>query len=316
MKFPEQMLCKQANQLDLVEYLEGLGHQPHNVRGNDYWYLSPLRQERTASFKVNRKLNAWYDHGLGKGGTLVDFGLLYHKCTVKELMAKLRDGEKHNVSFHSQPFGQAGEKKESLNNSGKIRIISAGEITDPFLLEYLHERKIPLEIASKFCQQVFFELYNKQRVVIGFKNENGGYELRSPDFKGSSSPKEPRLIQQVGSKGLLVFEGFFSFLSYQALQKAEPGKFPEMPKMQADFLVLNSIAFFEKSRERMEQYQQVHLFLDRDKMGIRSTQKALQWSNKFKDQSHFYEQHKDLNDFLQKPGTPEIKQSRRRGMRL
>lgn len=316
MKSPEQILCKQANQLDLVDYLQELGHQPKKIRGNDYWYLSPLRQENTASFKVNRKMNAWYDHGLGQGGKLVDFGLLYHKCTVKELLEKLGDRQIPNVSFHPQPFGRAGEKKETNENPGKIKILSAGDITDPFLIEYLNERKIPLEIASEYCQQVFFELYNKQRVAIGFKNENGGYELRSPDFKGSSSPKEPRLIQNNGAKDLLVFEGFFSFLSYLALQKAEPEKIPGMPKMQADFQVLNSIAFFEKSRQMMEQYQQVYLFLDRDKMGIQSTQKALQWSVKYKDQSYQYEHYKDLNDFLQKPGTSEIKQSRRRGMRL
>ena len=316
MKTTEQMLCKQANQLDLVDYLLGLGHQPKKIRGNDYWYLSPLRQENTASFKVNRKMNVWYDHGLGQGGTLIDFGLLYHKCTVKELLEKLGDGQIPNISFHPQPLDRAGEKKETNRNAGKIKILSAGNIADPFLIEYLNERKIPLEIASQYCQQVFFELYKKQRVAIGFKNENGGYELRSADFKGSSSPKEPRIIQNNGTKQLLVFEGFFSFLSYLALQKAEPEKFSEMPKMQADFLVLNSIAFFEKSRKRMEQYQHVHLFLDRDKMGNQSTQKALQWSDKYKDQSHQYEQYKDLNDFLQKQGTPEIKQRRRKGMRL
>jgi len=31
-----------------------------------YWYLSPLREEKEASFKVNRKKNVWYDHGIGK----------------------------------------------------------------------------------------------------------------------------------------------------------------------------------------------------------------------------------------------------------
>ena len=68
----QPLLCKQANQIDLVNYLEKLGHRPQKIRSNDYWYLSPLREEKTPSFKVNRKMNVWYDHDMGKGGTLVD----------------------------------------------------------------------------------------------------------------------------------------------------------------------------------------------------------------------------------------------------
>ncbi len=48
-------LCKDANQLDIVNFLGNLGFDPAKVNGSDYWYLSPLRREQTASFKVNRK---------------------------------------------------------------------------------------------------------------------------------------------------------------------------------------------------------------------------------------------------------------------
>ena len=50
----EKMMCADAKQLDLVDYLASLGHQPAKVRNQDYWYLSPLREEKTPSFKVNR----------------------------------------------------------------------------------------------------------------------------------------------------------------------------------------------------------------------------------------------------------------------
>ena len=32
-----------------------------------YWYLSPLRKEVTPSFKVNDRLNEWYDFGEATG---------------------------------------------------------------------------------------------------------------------------------------------------------------------------------------------------------------------------------------------------------
>src|SRR3954468_13569607 len=92
---------QEAKQVDLIEYLEKLGYQPQRVRNNDYWYLSPLRDEKTASFKVNRKLNKWYDHGLGEGGNIIDFGILYHNCSVGDFLNKFQ----LDFSFH-QPNRQ------------------------------------------------------------------------------------------------------------------------------------------------------------------------------------------------------------------
>ena len=70
----KQLSCEQAKLIDLVDYLSSLNYHPQKVHNQDYWYLSPLRQERTASFKVNKKLNVWFDFGLGKGGDIIDFG--------------------------------------------------------------------------------------------------------------------------------------------------------------------------------------------------------------------------------------------------
>jgi len=46
----EKMMCADAKQLDLVDYLASLGHQPAKIRNQDYWYLSLLREEKTPSF--------------------------------------------------------------------------------------------------------------------------------------------------------------------------------------------------------------------------------------------------------------------------
>jgi len=309
----EPMLCKQANQIDLVDYLLSLGHHPQKIHGNDYWYLSPLRQEKTASFKVNRKLNCWYDHGTGKGGNLVDFGILYHNVSVKELLDRLQHRQAIPFSFR-QPFIQ--EQKQSSEPIGKIQVICSEEITDPGLLEYLEQRKIPVAIANQFCSEVCFELYNKRQLAIGFKNESGGYELRSQHFKGSSAPKEPVLIRDDGSNSVAVFEGFFDFLSFQTLQKTSPQSFPGLTGMQSDFLILNSLSFFENKRQTMEQYRSIYLLLDRDKRGMEATAMALKWSDKYKDQSHIYKHCKDLNEWLVKLERLQIKQSQRRGLGL
>ncbi len=93
MNFGKQGLSiAEAKEMDMVDYLSKLGYEPAKIRNADHWYLSPLRDEHTPSFKVNRKINRWYDHGLGKGGNLVDFGILYHNCSVGEFLQKMTAG--------------------------------------------------------------------------------------------------------------------------------------------------------------------------------------------------------------------------------
>lgn len=79
---------------------------------NDYWYLSPLRDEKDTSFKVNTKLNVWYDHGLGLGGSLLDLAELYHNCSQSEFVKKINE----NFSFHQpkQTVQQPHLNKQNL----------------------------------------------------------------------------------------------------------------------------------------------------------------------------------------------------------
>jgi hypothetical protein len=305
--------CKQAKQMDLVEYLAMLGHQPKIIRNHDHWYLSPFRDEKAPSFKVNRQRNVWYDHGAGKGGNLVDFAVQYFNCSVKELLEKLSGQHSSISSFH--PPLMAAEKKDQ-KTAGKIIILDERKLASKPLLEYLEKRKIPVAIAEQFCREIDFLLYNKKHTAIGFKNNAGGYELRSSSFKGSSSPKAVSFIDKGKPQQLNVFEGFFNFLSFQTIIQQRRLPVPNMPDRQSNFLVLNSLSFFHKAREQMEKHIQVHLFLDRDNAGRKHTEQALQWDKtKYTDESHSYQNHKDLNEWLIQEELSK-KQSQRIGKRL
>ena len=83
------MNCEQANQIDLVDYLHSIGHEPQKSEGMIIGIYSPFRDEKEPSFKVNRSKNVWYDHGLGKGGKLVDFATEYYHCNVSEALQKI-----------------------------------------------------------------------------------------------------------------------------------------------------------------------------------------------------------------------------------
>ncbi|HEY8690683.1 MAG TPA: toprim domain-containing protein [Chitinophagaceae bacterium] len=286
------MNCEEAKKIDIVEYMSSLGFQPKKIKGNDYWFLSPFRNEKEASFKVNKKFNVWYDHGLGKGGNLIDFGILFYKVSVTEFLDKLGQ---NNFFFH-----QHIENISQKNNAGEKEKISVIDVRPGItflpLANYLQTRKIPLRIADSFCKEIDFRLYDKKHTAIGFKNKAGGYELRNEYFKGSSSPKDITLLTANSSKEILVFEGFFNFLSWQTIQQ----KNILLPNLQPNLLVLNSLSFFEKAKEIIDKYSSIHLYLDRDNSGMKITKEALSISNKYIDESYKYKNHKDLNEFLMK----------------
>ena len=190
----KQITIEQARQTDLVDYLNSAGHHPQKNSHDDYWFLSPLREEKTASFKVNRKLNVWYDFGLGKGGNFIDFGVLFHQCTVSELLQKLSDNSqvftqdllptaiKKSQHLPSSDFISRGNAK-TISADSSIIVTDVREISDTFLLNYLRQRRINLSVANTFCREVYFTLNDKNYRAIGFKNNAGGYEIRNAFFK-------------------------------------------------------------------------------------------------------------------------------------
>ena len=281
--------CEEANNVDMVDYFSRLGFEPKRISGHQYWYLSPFREERTASFKINRNINCWYDFGEGKGGTLVDFGIRYFKCSVYEFLQQLFLSPA-SVLVSSNNETKA-EEKESL-----IEITDIKEISSLSLLNYFKERKIHTDIARIFCKEISFRMNAKNYFAIGFKNDAGGYELRNSFFKGSTHPKDITSIQN-GAIKVNLFEGFFDFLSYQTmLQKSQC--------ITEDYCVLNSLSFLDKTKQLIDHYESCHVFFDRDKSGIKAI-KALQEVNRdVKDESNLYRNHKDLNEWLVQFGLP------------
>jgi DNA primase len=286
----------QIRQIDLVNYLSRIGHEPVRVRNGDYWYLSPLRNEKIASFKVNRRINRWYDHGMGKGGNLIDFGTLYYQCTVGEFVRQMPEGM-------TAPRKRPSAKIIEEDKESRILITGEYDLTSGALLQYLRERRIPVPVARTFCTEVSFTLHHKKYYGIGFKNDSGGYEIRNRHFKAGNSPKDMTTIRHHATEAV-VFEGFMDFLSFQASQGGQRRK-------KYDFVILNSLAFFERARPFMESHEKIHLFLDNDAAGERCRMQALLLSARYQDQSRLYAGYKDFNDWLINFGTAGIRPQKR-----
>lgn len=277
----KRISCAEAKAIDIVEYLAKAGYHPQKVRGNDYWYLSPLREEKTASFKVNRKMNRWYDHGEGRGGNLIDFALLFHNCRLSDWLQGLNE----NYQMTRSVIPSTSNRITKQENP--IIVLEDLPITSKPLVDYLAERKISLSAANIFCREISYTLRDKKYYGIGFKNDAGGFEIRNRFYKNGSSPKAITTIKN-GNKKIAVFEGFFDFLSVISF-------LPQNKINACDFCILNSLSFFETARPLLETYNKVFLFLDNDAAGKKIASAAIATSPKYIDKSSLYSDYKDVN---------------------
>ena len=67
------MNIAEAREIPLEIILNKFGCEPTKNNETEAWFKSPFRNEKTASFKINRKMNRWFDHGEQIGGNVIDF---------------------------------------------------------------------------------------------------------------------------------------------------------------------------------------------------------------------------------------------------
>lgn len=294
----ERFSLARIREIDMVGYLDSLGFSPVAVKknGTDFWYLSPLRNEREASFHVNQVKNEWYDFPLAAGGNMVDFCLRFYGCTIPGLLEKFNG----DSALQRLPVFNASLHEGRVGKESKLLVTEVRPLCAYPLKNYLHERSIPVAVGDLFCKEVSYRIGDGNYYGIGFKNDAGGYEIRNKSYKQSSSPKDITTLD-FGARSVQVFEGFMDFLSYQTLHPyAEPGT--------TDFVVLNGAGLFDRALPFLEAHEQVGLWLDRDVTGITYTQYALSRGSRFRDESGLYGRHKDLNDWLMHKGeVPKVK---------
>ena len=65
------MNIEKTKKISIIDFLKKEGFSVSRVSGDNYWYLSPLHNEKTASFKVSKKGNVWYDYAKNDGGDII-----------------------------------------------------------------------------------------------------------------------------------------------------------------------------------------------------------------------------------------------------
>jgi len=299
------MALDSIKRISIREYLEARGIKPRREHGNRAMYLSPFRQEGNASFSVNFDENVWYDHGIAEGGSIIDLVARMEKCSVAEAIRRLEVGSAGIVARAHIAWP---------NEPSRIGIVSVGKLSHPALTGYLCDRNIDPATARKYCAEVRYRIGDREYFAIGFRNDAGGWELRNRNFKGCSTPKNITTIRN-GSDTAMVFEGFMDFLSYLSLK--------QNPSPTIDTTVLNSIANLRKAIPFLETHRTVHAFLDNDEAGRHAVEQLRQSlpDSEVVDQSAFYRNHKDLNDYWREQTAAKVKrqipaQKKRSGWKL
>ena len=299
--------------ISIRDFLARRGILPKYERNGYGMYLSPLRDERTPSFKVDYVQNLWYDFGLGEGGTLLTLVMRLERCNSREAVRRLQNGEKRNSYSASLSPGiyerpVAGGASSAVRPAAvpALRILSDAPLRHPALVGYLSSRGIVLSVAAGFWREVRLEVKRPAVFAVGFRNDAGGWELRSERFKGGSSPKHITTFDN-RSDTVIAFEGFMDFLAYLSL------KHPE--RLRIDAAVLNSVVNLPKAVPFISRHPVIHAFFDNDEAGRKATADLIRLCPRSEviDQRHFYRGHKDVNDYLiartkalaQKPATPK-----------
>ncbi|MFN8343976.1 MAG: toprim domain-containing protein [Spirosomataceae bacterium] len=258
-----------AKAIPMTEILSRLDIHPKRISGTKALYSSPLRHEQTPSFWVYLDSNSWYDYGEAIGGDLVNFVCEYLRVCRQD--HNVADALRWINNMGVGPYRIAAfpdERKEYAHDPALI-LKSQKPVQHLGLISYLNKRGIALEAARRSLREmhVLNKTTGKRFFALGFANEEGGFELRNPFFKGCLRPKAISFIRGTDpdKKSIHLFEGCMDYLSAVSQTKAQA--------LSGDAIVLNSVACLKQALPYIHNYgyRLAYTWMDNDRAGEQAT---------------------------------------------
>jgi len=269
----------------LVDLLSRLGYQPVPKRGREKMYISMLRKDDTnPSFSVNDELGVWFDHGSGKGGNIIDFGLAYWKnLGFSDVVKKIQEV----CSIEPREARQLRPRKPVKVQYVVERVKPLG--VHPAITDYLKSRGV-FDVAKFYLSEVYYYIEDenetrKHYFAAGWLNENNTWEVRNKYFKGAMGHKGITIIPGHPKKAAL-FEGFMNFLSWRI----------ENPEADHSIIVLNTLTLLQQGIKKAKAFSCLDIYFDRDKGGKNATRDFINALPYATDRSKAYEGFNDYND--------------------
>lgn len=250
----------------ISDYLKSEGYKPVRQSGNEFFYRSPIREDNDPSFTVNDSRGVWFDHGSGKGGSIIDLVMEMKRSNLREAIQHL------NVYSQKTPFPINQVEKNPIRKTSqkKHEIARVKPLGNNFALtSYLQDRGVFNEaVKSGIVSEVYYDYINdsgasKRYFGVGWSNDTGGYDVRSKYGKICIGQKD--LLTIGNGERMNAFEGAMDFLS--ALKEKEVS-------LKDTNVILNSTSLTKKAIDKVysdKKYSEINLYFDNDKSGNKAT---------------------------------------------
>jgi len=293
---------RKIKEISIRGYLSEHGYEPQDIKGKNLWYCSPLRDEKTPSFKVDSERNTFKDFGgEGQGGSIIDLAMCLYGTDFKGTITAL--SEQVGLPVATQDFFTL--KKEIEQPQKKITITKVSTLKNKALLDYLQERGINRDVAGVFCREVRYKIEGNDRefYAVGFMNDSDGWELRNKYFKGCTG-KDIRTIKfnklQKLDNSCNVFEGWTDALSHFSVFFEQKNT----KHYNDDIIVLNSTSLLNDKNvsliQKLTAYDKINAYFDNDTAGKQITEKLAKICKEkniaFTDKSSLYSGFNDYNE--------------------
>jgi hypothetical protein len=277
-------------QVSLVDLLAALGYQPAKPAGRELIYNSMLREtDPGPTFFVNRELNIWYDSGMAKGGSVIDFAMAYWKLTFTEAVKKI------TVVSGNQLLPVPYMEKRARKHARKLPWYCIEEIkslgNNPAITEYITGCGI-WPVAQANLREVYYFVEDEQKnrkqfFASGWQNELGDWEVRNQYFKGSLGHRGITFISRDDCR-LAVFDNYFDYLSWLT----------ENPVAPESILVLNALDLLQSAIRKAKDFLEISLFFNRDYIGRLACAEFIQAMPHAADRSAHYKDFNGYNEML------------------
>lgn len=305
------MNIKDAKSIPLDEFLQRQGYTG-KLKAGRLWYS--VRQESTPSFVLTKDRFAWFDHGTGRGGNIINWPIEYRG--VRDVSASL--GYIQQVmgpGYVSQPVRM--EYKPMEPELPYYTLISFDEF-EPFSRHELtaHAKQLasrgidPVKVAPYLYQVKFHHQDDPKKTVyhgFGMRNESDGFEVRANLFgtgykKTTVGAKDVTIVQARNSdhktedwhtRPWKAFYSIMDFLTFITIDRAPAGTY--------NFIVIHGDAMIGKAAEYLHDmppgHMEHYMHMDASGNGQRAALDLMgelpSWGGG--DMAYQYEGFKDLN---------------------
>lgn len=275
---------------DSYTCLDYLG-KPLKKTANGWLYRAPWRTDVRPSLSVSADGKGWHDFSSGEHGNLID--LVMRCLNTRDLRRVCAEFPKEwaPLSSFSPPENLLGEQKEE--EASAFRSFEVVPLRSKALFAYLYKRKVNLTIAKQFLHEAHYSFRHRDDgrylYALAYANDQGGYELRSARYKGSTTPKGITTHYYSETAAVVVFEGFMDMLSFATLCGGQ----------RHNYIVLNSVVNAKAAVDVLRDWgAKIYLALDNDDAGTSATMQLLDALPSAIDIRARFLPWKDINEYL------------------